>query len=361
VLLLIILAAGLKPEGFRPGNKVSWIQDQPGIRFNGFGIAVTNPFRDSILANISDTDCFSLEIALKPASYHRSRFKFILALHNGEDSEQLVMGQWDSSFILMNDDDYSYRRKIKRITVDVADANFTSPAARFVTVTSGKEGTRLYLDGELVHTKKDLTLKMPSGVNTRFLLGNSVYGRHPWRGDLYGLALYNYQLSSQRAALHFNQWSKNQNFSFARGDNPFLLYLFDEGAGTTVLDRTGGSHHLEIPSRMQVFKRRILALPSKDFSFDRNIIKDIMINIFGFIPFGFVLFATLSRLDGAFKKHGVLITVVFCFSVSFSIEILQVWILSRSSHMLDLLLNTFGAWVGAISFRFVRKAIRLRI
>jgi hypothetical protein len=355
VLLLIILAAGLKPRGFRLANKVSWIEDRPGIRFSKYSIAFTNPFKDSTLANISGAEGFSMEIALKPESYRGHRFKFILALHSGEDSEQLVMGQWRSWFVVMNGDDYAHRRNTKRIAADAADAVSQFPQARFVTVTSGKDGTRIYLDGELVHTQKDLALKIPSSERIRLLLGNSVYGKHPWLGEIYGLALYDYPLSSQKASFHFKQWSENQNFSFSRQAKPVILYLYDEKGGTKVFDHAGGSHHLQIPPRMRVLETKILAPPWKNFKFNRSFGIDIIINLFGFIPFGFILFAILIRLGGEFEKQGILITVAICFSVSFALEIVQAWIPSRSSHMLDLLLNALGGWVGAFAYRFLKK------
>jgi hypothetical protein len=355
VFLFIILAAGLKPRGFRLANNVRWIKDQAGIRFSRFGIAFTNPFNDSSPAKFSGTDDFSLEIALKPAGYRGHRFKFILALHNGKDSEQLVMGQWRSWLVVMNGDDYAYRRKTKRISVEVANAVSASPTARLVTITSGKEGTQIFLDGKHLRTQKDLVLKMPSGGNARLLLGNSVYVRHPWQGDIYGLALYRHTISSQEAADHFQRWAEDRSFSYAEYANAFALYLFDEMAGTAAFDHAGGNRHLEIPSRMQVLEKRFLAPPWKGFRFNRSYIADMIINYFGFIPFGFILFATLVRLGGAFEKHGVLITVAFCFSVSLALEIVQAWIPLRSSHMLDLLLNTLGGWSGVISYRLIQK------
>jgi len=292
---------------------------------------------------------------LKPASYRGHRFKFILALHNGKDRQQLVMGQWRSWFVVMNGDDYAYRRKTKRIAVEVANAVSSSPTARFVTITSGKEGTRVYLNGEHLRTQEDLTLKIPPGGNARLLVGNSVYGKHPWRGDIYGLALYRHTITSREAVDHFQRWAEDRSFSFAEDRNAFALYLFDEKAGTAALDHAGGNLHLEIPSRMKVLEKRVLAPPWQGFGFNRSFIADMIINYFGFIPFGFILFATLIRFGGAFEKHGVLMTVAFCFSVSLALEILQAWIPSRDSHMRDLLLNTLGGWSGVMSYRFIQK------
>jgi hypothetical protein len=157
-LLLIILAEGLKPEGYRLANKVLWIKDQPRIRFSRFGIAYTNPLNGLISSRQSRTDEISIEIAMKPADYSGGEFKFILVLHNGKDNEQLVMGQWRSHLIVMNGDDYAYRKRIDRITVD---AFSLSPTTRLVSIASGQAGTKVYFDGKLVGTKKDFRIKIP--------------------------------------------------------------------------------------------------------------------------------------------------------------------------------------------------------
>jgi len=347
----------LRPKWFRFSNEVAWIADQPGIRFSRFGIAFTNPFNNAIKESISAADGFSIEIALKPASFHGHKFRFILSFHNGDDSDQFIMAQWLSDIIFMNGDDYDYTRKTKRITIN---ADSASPAVRFVTISTGKEGTCVYVDGKPVRTKKDLRLIIPKGEKVRLLLGNSVYGKHHWRGDVYGLALYNYPLSQQDAGLHFNRWSNDRDFSFAANSKPIVLYLFDENGGTRALDHAGFGHHLEIPSRIQIFKRSILAPPWKEFGFTRGYLLDVFVNLAGFIPFGFVLVALLNRLGGIYTKRAVLITVALCFMLSLSIEIIQSWIPSRSSHTLDLMLNTLGAWLGTYAYKFFSNELEKR-
>jgi hypothetical protein len=351
-LLLIILAAGLKPRGSRLENRVSWIKDQPGLRFRRFGIAYTNPLDGRIASGKSDADGFSVEMALRPASYRDRRFKVILALHNGADRDQLIMGQWRSWLIVMNGDDYAYKEKTNRISADAASS---AAATRFVTITSGQQGTEIFLDGRLAGTKKDLRLRIPAGAKTRLLVGNSVYGKHPWRGDIYGLALYRHTLTLREAALHFNRWSKDRSLSFAGDDHPFALYLFDEKEGTRALDHSGANLNLEIPSRMQVLETRILAPPWNNFNFNRGFIMDAIINLIGFIPFAFILSAILVGAGGALEKRAVLITVAFCFLVSLTLEILQAWMPSRSSSLLDLMLNTIGGWTGAFIYRFFSR------
>ncbi|HUV78363.1 MAG TPA: VanZ family protein [Desulfobacterales bacterium] len=348
-ILFGILIFGLRPKGFNFSNGVNWITDQPGIRFSKYGIAYTNPFFELIGDNISKPNCFSIEIALRPASYQENKANFILSLHDGMDRNQLLMWQYHSWIILMNGDDYDHKRRTKRIAVDIASL---SPKTRFVTVTTGEEGTEVYLDGQSVIRKRDLTLKIPNGGKTRLLLGNSVYGKQPWRGDIYGLAFYGHALTAQDAAFHFDRWVQVHNFTFAKKEKPFVLYVFDEKVGERALDQAVGNNHLKIPSRIHILEKKILSSAWTTFKFKRIFIQDIIINFVGFIPFGFFLTATLIKLGGAFEKHDVLIAVSFCFAVSLIIEIFQAWIPSRHSEMLDLILNTFGALIGAIMVRF---------
>ena len=222
-----------------------------------------------------------------------------------------------------------------------------------MTITSGQEGTKVYLDGQLARAKKDLILEVPDGMTeTRLVVGNSVYGRNSWTGDIYGLALYGYELTAKDVELHFKRWSREHNFAFAKDDAPKLFYMFNEKAGEKALDRSGGNYHLEIPSRMKILKRELLLAPWYGFRFNRSFVVDIAINILGFIPFGFFLSATFVSRGGFVEKHNRLITVLTCLAISLFIEITQAWMPSRSSQMLDVILNTLGAWLGAMLYRF---------
>ena len=347
-VLIGILIFGLDPKGYKFSNEVNWITDQPGIRFGKYGIAYTNSFFESIGDDPSKPNCFSIELALRPKYYHENGTNFILVLHNGVDRNQLLIWQYHSWIILMNGDDYDNRRRTRRIAVNL-DSQVPTP--RLVTVTAGEEGTEVYLDGRFVSRKKNLLLKIPNGGNTRLLIGNSVYGKQSWQGDIYGLAFYGYTLTARDIKHHFNQWFQDKNFSFAENDNPTALYLFDEKRGAMALDHSGGKHHLEIPARMRIFQTKILSSEWSGFKFNKSANEDNILNLLGFIPFGFILAATLIKLGGNLEKHYFLITVFFCFTVSLIIEILQAWMPSRSSSMQDLIFNTLGALIGAAILR----------
>ncbi len=346
--LLGILIFGLNPRDFCFSNQVRWITDQPGIRFAKYGIAYTAPFLEPNQDKLFGRKGFSIEIALKPEGYDDKGFNFVWVLHNGNDDNQLLMGQWRSWLILMNGDDYDHKKKTKRLSLNAASP---SPTARFLTITTGKEGTHIYVDGRLFRTKKDLILNIPDGAKSKLVFGNSVYGRHSWQGDVYGWAFYGDTLSELDAARHYAQWSETHSFKFAKGDNPLVVYIFDEKEGLKALDQGNGKHHLEIPAGMPILTRKILSSSWDVLTFNRNTIQDIILNLLGFIPLGFLLTATMINRSKAYEKHGVLITIVFCFMVSLIIETAQAWLPSRSSQMLDLILNTLGALMGATAGR----------
>lgn len=338
------------PKDFYFSNDVTWITEQPGIRFGRYGIAYTDLIKELMKNDDSETNGFSIEIVLKPVSYHKYGVNFILGLHNGKDSDQLLIWQWHSSIIVMNGDDYDHRRKTKRIAVKLTSVH---PKKRFITITTGKDGTNVYLDGIVIRTKKDMILKIPEGGKTRLILGNSVYGRHSWKGDIYGLAFYRKILSDHDAAIHFDQWFKNQNFMFLQKYNPAVLYLFDEKGGRSVFDHAGGNLDLKIPSMMQILDKRILSLKLDRFNLNSGFIKDLIINFAGFIPLGFIFIATFVKAGGFFERHSALITVILCLTVSLTIEISQAWIPSRSSDCLDSILNILGALLGVIAYKFL--------
>jgi hypothetical protein len=355
-VLFVILFFGLRPKGYHFSNDVTWLSKQPGIRFNGYGIVYTDPIKELSKAGGINANGFSIEIALKSAKYQKHGFNFLFAIHDGDDGKQLLIGQYRSSLIVMNGEDYDHSRKTKRIAIKLAEE---LPIPQFVTITTEKDATSIYLDGRRVRRQRDLTLKIPEGENARLLLGNSVYGRHSWEGDVLGLAVYWHPLSEQDVEKHFKHWFKDGSFLFANKYEPALLYVFDEKKGERAIDHAGGNIDFQIPSKMKILNKKVLSFSWRRLTFNAEFFEDLIVNLMGFIPLGFFLNATFVKTGGAFQRHGVLITVVFCFFASIFIEILQAWIPSRSSDVLDLMLNTLGGGLGALLIRIKEQGPRL--
>lgn len=351
VILFGILVFGLRSKGFHSLNNVNWITDKPGIRFGSYGMAYMDLSNREIERVVSKSDSFSIEITIKPEPFNQEGFNFILVFHDGKDSKQLLVGQYRSSLIIMNGDDYSNRKRTKRIAVNQV---FQNPKEIFLDITTGQEGTKVYIDGRLINGKKDLKLEIPNeGETSRLIVGNSVYGNNFWRGDIFGLAFYRHKLTDEEVKLHFNDWLTKRTFSFANQYKPSLLYLFDEKKGEMAIDHANGNHELKIPTRMLILEKRILSPPWIDLKLNKSFIQDFVINLVGFIPLGFILSATFIQFGGILKKRVILITVALCFAISLIIEVAQGWMPSRSSQILDLMLNTSGALIGSMAYRAI--------
>jgi hypothetical protein len=348
-ILFIILFFGLNPKDFTFSNNVLRIDSEAGIRFNKYGIAYTDPLPAFAQRDYFNQNGFSLEIALKPASYKQDSFNLILAIHNGKDNEQLIMGQWRSYIIVMNGDDYAHKSNSRRVAINLADPS--SPRC-FIAITSAEKDTHAYVNGQLIQTEKDLLLRIPTGDKVRLILGNSIYGKHSWKGDIYGLALYRHFFTDDDILRHFVVWSDDRHLTLDREYNPLMIYHFNGRNATVAFDQSGGNHDLEIPSRMQILEKVVLSWKWNQSILKKNVIQDMVINFLGFIPLGFFLTMMFCMFGGGIERHHLVMTIGLCFLISLIIEIAQAWMPSRSSQVQDLILNVFGAFMGVQICKF---------
>jgi len=354
LMFFLIVYFGLFFRGFSLSNNVSWMKDQEGLRFGYYGMAYTNTLFPAGENNYKQGG-LSIELAIRADNFRSNRFKILLSIHGGVDSEQLVLGQWRSALIVMNGDDYDGSLRTPRITV--LDA-FQENQNTFINIISGKDGTRVYVNGELRQSSARLNLEIPNKISDAVMvLGNSPYGRHSWSGNIYGLAIYERLLSEEKTSYHYNQWLKSHVFSFPRDIQPKVFYAFDDNDGRRAFDSGPNEHHLKIPSRMKILKKEILVAPWNEERLDWPLVQDMVINLVGFIVPGFFFFALLVNFNGWLKTHAFLVTVGTCFMVSLNIEMIQVWIPSRSSQSLDLIMNTMGGMIGAMLYTGMMKIV----
>lgn len=344
-VLLVTLIAGLDPKGYRFRNEVAWIAPGPGLRFGKFGGVHTAPFLTSGEAAALNRAGFSMETAFSLDRNTGGGYRFLVSFHAVEDRCQLVVGQWREQIIVMNGDDYSHRRGLPRIA---ADTSKCTTGNVLLTITTGPGGTRLYLNGRESAVDPDLHLTLPvEQKNGRLIVGNSVHAGNPWRGDVLGFALYPRVLSPDQVLRHLSEWASQNSFSSGQLHDPFVLYAFDEGSGGTARDASAHHADIEIPSRLVALGRRAFAPITRDINNMESFVKDVTVNVLGFIPFGFLL-ASLLRTSLRSNWKLALVTTAAGFLLSFVIELIQAWMPSRDSSLLDLLMNTTGTLLGTL-------------
>lgn len=183
-------------------------------------------------------------------------------------------------------------------------------------------------------------------MSSNFLvLGNSPTGQEPWIGSLSGLAIYDQPLTKEQISEHFQKWQERGKSSPLAVRGLFALYLFDEGSGEHIHDLLN-HHHLFMPSRFEVPQKTILVPPWEDFRFTRSYLMDILTNIFGFIPFGFFFSAYLRLQKPRSIYRILLVSILLACGISLSIELIQVYLPTRSSQLTDVITNIFGTAIG---------------
>jgi glycopeptide antibiotics resistance protein len=95
------------------------------------------------------------------------------------------------------------------------------------------------------------------------------------------------------------------------------------------------------------YRRAYLSENPADFFKDRIYFRDVIANIFLFIPFGF-FFGILAKQKGRNRTHIAFTATALGFLLSLSVELLQAFLPGRFSAFSDVLSNCGGAFLGAL-------------
>jgi VanZ family protein len=351
VMVLIALLVGLRPRGWSTANDARWLPDSQVIRFQNSGIAYVDDLR-AVRLNRQPWP-LTIEMAVTPAGIQKSGSSPILVLHDGADRRQLVIWQYGASLIVMNGDDFDNSRRRPRV---VGRNAFAPRQTSYLTVTSGEQGTRLYVDGILADAKDDWKLSIPvEGNPLRLVLGHSVYGKYGWSGDMHGLAITGEALSAEMVKRRFDCWAADRTFDFLKQEPTTLLFTFSQKTDAGFVDESGGNQTLEMSTQMTALKKKVLSPAWRHLNWSRAVVGDIAVNLVGFMPLGIVFYGLLQCFSGPIARHEHLLAVILCMLLSLGIELAQAWIPTRSSSLLDLILNTFGAWLGIVVWKLMRE------
>src|SRR5262249_2283220 len=116
---------------------------------------------------------------------------------------------------------------------------------------------------------------------------------------------------------------------------------------------------LMIPVYFSIPHKPLLASPVDEFDWTPSYRADVIANILGFMPFGFVLCGYFALSHP--RPQAILISTLVGGLLSFSVEFLQYYIPKRDSSLTDVMSNTTGTLLGALIAypELVRFALRL--
>jgi len=346
-----ILCLGLWPFHV-PANEVTWLKRQNGLRFGRHGTAMSSSA--FTVTGAGDDESGSLEIWLQPRRIWDSGT--FLAFYSPEDPIRfsLRQSQTDLQLRAAIRDKSHHRGSATLFLHDV----FRKPLPVFLTITSGRNGTVIYVGGGVDKRLPDLRFSGTEFAG-RLVVGDSPLQSDSWSGQLLGLATYQRELTVLEVREHCDSWIRLGRPVMGGDERNVALYLFDDGGGDVVHDHATSRADLCIPEKYMVLDQALLESPWSEFNRPGDFWGAVLKNIVGFIPFGWCFYVFLSA-----TRHGkdvTLITVTLGMLVSLTIEILQAYIPTRTSGVTDLITNTTGAYLGVVLCRIVSPILPVKM
>lgn len=342
-MVMAVLFATLWPVHPFPKNRVYWLKDQNGVRFAGKGIIRSStPFQavDTSKQNSPST----LQAIVWPAD--TDEVHTLLSFYSGKGRPQIELRQYlDGVLLFVNARDSA--GVLRRIELD-ADHVLRKDQPAFLVFTSGSHGTTVYLNGKIV---EHVSWYQDSAENFQgeLILGTSPIDHDPWSGKLLGAGFFSKEFSPAEIQQSFKFWQASGAIPHGAGLAAIATYSFSEREGATIRDDTGAGPSLRIPASYSVPYKPALKPFWREYSPDREYVNDIIRNVAGFMPLGFLL-------GGYFSKKGgwprAFLWVLLCGgALSFTIEVLQAFIPERNSGTTDIITNTAGAILGALAWK----------
>ncbi|MBI2400812.1 MAG: VanZ family protein, partial [Deltaproteobacteria bacterium] len=264
----------------------------------------------------------------------------LLSFYDNTTKPVLSVSQWSDRVLIRTGADIKTGSK----------ASLVINRKSLLTVTAGRGGIRLYVDGKISggSTQPFYGLEKVTG----FTLGNSPEGKYFWKGSFQHLAIWTRALSDDEVRA-------NSEAALAQAKPDFHglagLYIFD-GRGPLVRNAVSGEMDIHIPENFSPVKKIFLGpLFEKDERVRLDHV-DAAVNFFGFIPLGLLAFL-LMQADRRCCLN-LIFAVAAGFALSLAIEAAQVFLPDRFSQATDLLLNTSGALAGAMFALFFKTTLR---
>jgi hypothetical protein len=343
LVTLGILFATLRPFNPFPTNQVNWLTGSNGIRIGKAGV-VLSPRALASQGALTLGGPSSLEIWLRP--FETKSVYTVLDFYESGNPLRFRLRQYHDGLIVSRDS-RGVDGRLKRVKVDL-DHGLKQGKLTLITLTSGDKGTSLYLDGRLKETYANFQLTA-GDMSGQIVLGTAAGDSEPWTGEIHGLAIYSKHLTATEVLAHYESWTQDKALKAAEAVGTVARYPFDEQSGHTIHSEVSGGMDLEIPKRFQVPHKAFLTLPWNEFDWSRSYLDDLLRNIAGFVPFGFVVGAYFSLTR--YCRRFVWSTILSGATLSLCIEVLQAYIPQRSSGTTDILTNTLGTALGVALLR----------
>jgi hypothetical protein len=379
IYLIFLLVLGLWPFNFRQVN-IAATDQTSGLMLAEPGTAYTT----APPTKISGMNNFTIYMNVSPDTYGSNGYPRIVTYSLDDECMNFMVGQWNDSLVFKLKAD-----KRERPIHFETDGIFSVGRQTSLAVVFDSTRLSLYKDGEVKKARNIGPLTFRDwDPSYPLVVGSEADGKTCWQGTIHSIALYDRalsvdevkELSAGAAAfdplVYYDFMGKSQtvagsglrvNGSGDKGEGKRDKSQTVAGSGLRV-DGSGNYKHatrnselgtvvhdlgrgqpadLVIPRHFTPYKRTFLAQPSRYWKEYKRNAWDMVINIAGFVPLGFLLIA-LSARCGLRVGASVTFALFAGCLLSLTIEALQAYLPSRDSSMMDLITNTVGTGVGAV-------------
>ena len=332
-----IVVAGFSPFTSHPPNQVHWNLEAKGLYFGEYASVIS----DIPLASRENGPC-SVELWMQPGVISDSNT--MLAFYVPGRDLQFSIEQLGDGVLV--------ERKPARSTAPIKGNQIylhnvlAQDVPVLITVAAGAQGSSVYLNGLPVAASSRFNLTS-ADLSGRIVIGNSPFSNDSWGGVLYGVAVYDHQLTADEAKTNYSDW---RGFGLPRAaakEAAVALFKFDAGYGKVIQNVVAQEPVLTIPNSYLVLNPPFLE-PFWRPGSSWGDWKDGLINFFGFVPLGLFLCPLCGRYMR--PRAAILLTLALGFLLSFSIEATQYYLPTRDSDSRDLLTNSFGTALGALVY-----------
>lgn len=345
-VVLGTLAVGLYPFNYRPHNGARVLKNGAGLLFYGRGQAVsTDSTRWPPGGHAGQP--FTLEVTLEATRAYDARVPHIVSFCDRSGEEIFYLGQWRNHLVLrlLDRDRWS-----TRVTEEAGTPDLLFPGKKaFLSFVFSDGRVELFADGlpADVYEGFGLIEEMARRPVSTVILGNSAGGDSPWSGEVLSLSLFTRALDAGTVRQYFD--GRDTRGADTR-PGEVVRYGFDEARQQVIPNTAGPGWDLTLPDTLDPVRREFLSLPSADNLEKGWFYEDVVVNLAGFVPLGFLLAAWFAAPGRPCRAGAVLLTLVAGFTVSLLIETGQGFLVTRTSSVSDLALNTLGAGLGALVF-----------
>ncbi|HLP17703.1 MAG TPA: VanZ family protein [Bacteroidota bacterium] len=338
VCVLIICLLTLYPYNFLQRNNVR--PEGDGLAFSLPGTAYTIRPHEAL----SYLYQFTFLLQVTPDEGEEvGRFARIMSSGRNVYDQNFSIGQWRSQLNVQ-----FFNRDSKQFNELTIPDVFRKGKQSWIALTFNGTTVRCYVDGIKKAERRTGPMALTQWDSTYpIIFGTDPSGKQQWEGTIHSAAIFDRAFKAaelRHPDLIFRKYSSIIHYEFGRRAEQFIPSIGSD------------PDSVFIPAFYMPYNRSTLFDSFRIMGRQRLYIRDIVANVFFFLPIGFFSALALRRTVNGM----VFVTILsMCFGMilSVSIESLQIFLPSRFSSLLDVVSNTLGAALGALVTVVIARSI----